>query len=53
MKKSNFQNVIFAINFVNINGQSSKLLKNIFYDDKTEGKGEIHTASNNYYKIAF
>ena len=44
VKKSNFQTVIFAIIFVTMNGQTSKLLKKIFYDVQTEGKGEINTA---------
>ena len=44
MKKSNFQTVIFAIIFVTMNGHTSKLFKNKFYDVQTEGKGEINAA---------
>ena len=39
VKKINFQTVIFAIIFVTMNGHTSKLFKNIFYDGQTEGYG--------------
>ena len=54
MKKSNFHTVIFAIIFVTMNGHTSKLFKNIFYDVQTEDtKVEINTAQYTYSKITF
>ena len=38
VRTSNFQTVIFAIMFVTMNGHTSKLFKNIFYDVQTEEK---------------
>ena len=54
MKKSNFQTVIFAIMFVTMNGHTSKLFKNVFYDVQIEDtKVEINTAQYTYSEIAF
>ena len=39
-----FQTVIFAITLVTMNGHTSKLFKNTFYDVQIEGNGEINMA---------
>ena len=36
-----------------MNGHTSKLFKNTFYDVQTESKGEINAAKYNYSKFAF
>ena len=43
-EKVKFSNCDFAILFMTMNGHTSKLFKNIYYDVKTVGKGEINTA---------
>ena len=45
--------MIFAKNFVTMNGHTSKLFKNIFYDVQTEDKVGINTAQYTHSKIAF